>query len=227
MLLNIFQILAIFWLIRTTKVIFFYLYLWQLKEYHIGRFIDHFRTEKGKRLLFNGPNLLKIILLIYFFALPYFLPYFLSFLGVLLDNPFLVSLISLYFDSPWLIFYYLSSILYYFFPVALLIIYLSEDLKIFLDFFKKRVVSPVFTKKAVFLTSLTLIFGISVIPALFYFEKDLNFFPLWLLILDIFLPLIISIIFLFFQPLAVFLRSLIIIKAKRRKHLMAIDHLRR
>ena len=40
--------LGLFWLIRTIKNTFFFLYLWQLKEYHLGRFISHFDTEKGK-----------------------------------------------------------------------------------------------------------------------------------------------------------------------------------
>ncbi|MFA4998539.1 MAG: Mur ligase family protein [Candidatus Paceibacterota bacterium] len=62
--------LAFFWFIRTTKAVMFWIYLWQLKEYHIGRFIDHFRTEKGRSLFLNFSNVLKIILFIYFFALP-------------------------------------------------------------------------------------------------------------------------------------------------------------
>ncbi|KPJ56921.1 hypothetical protein AMJ49_03315 [Parcubacteria bacterium DG_74_2] len=43
---------SLFWFIREVKAILFWLYLWQLKEYHLGRFLDHFRTEKGKRILF-------------------------------------------------------------------------------------------------------------------------------------------------------------------------------
>jgi len=45
-----FFLLSILWFIRETKAILFWLYFWQLKEYHIGRFLDHFRTEKGRRL---------------------------------------------------------------------------------------------------------------------------------------------------------------------------------
>jgi len=62
--------LSTLWFLRTTKVILFYIYLWQLKEYHIGRFLDHFRTEKGKQLIFNKLNILKIILFLSFFAVP-------------------------------------------------------------------------------------------------------------------------------------------------------------
>jgi len=62
--------LAFLWFLRTTKAVLFWVYLWQLKEYHIGRFLDHFRTQKGKSLFFNFSNILKIILFVYFLALP-------------------------------------------------------------------------------------------------------------------------------------------------------------
>ena len=52
--------LSFFWFIRQTNAILFWLYLWQLKEYHIGRFIDHFRTEKGKKLFKNKLFILKL-----------------------------------------------------------------------------------------------------------------------------------------------------------------------
>lgn len=56
--------LDILWFLRTTKVTLFYLYLWQLKGYHVGRFLDHFRTAKGRQAVVNLPNALKLILLI-------------------------------------------------------------------------------------------------------------------------------------------------------------------
>ena len=49
-----------------------YCYLWQLKEYHVGRFLDHFRTYKGKKLFFNYFLLSKIILLLLFVFSPWF-----------------------------------------------------------------------------------------------------------------------------------------------------------
>ncbi len=54
------------WLIWMAKYILFWLYLWQLKDYHIGRFVDHFRTHKGKQLIFNFVQIFKLILLILF-----------------------------------------------------------------------------------------------------------------------------------------------------------------
>ncbi|MFH1967901.1 MAG: UDP-N-acetylmuramoyl-tripeptide--D-alanyl-D-alanine ligase [bacterium] len=55
-------ILISLWFIWELKYILFWLYLWQLKEYHFGRFIDHFRTHKGKRVLFNFTQGFKLIL---------------------------------------------------------------------------------------------------------------------------------------------------------------------
>ena len=67
-----FYILAIFWFIRTFRSFLFWLYLWQLKEYHFGRFLDHFRTEKGKRLLLNKLLFLKIALALILFYCIFF-----------------------------------------------------------------------------------------------------------------------------------------------------------
>jgi UDP-N-acetylmuramoyl-tripeptide--D-alanyl-D-alanine ligase len=65
-------ILSLFWLIETIKNTFFFLYLWQLKEYHLGRFISHFNTEKGRNLLSNPLIFLKIFFV--FFLNVVFLP---------------------------------------------------------------------------------------------------------------------------------------------------------
>jgi UDP-N-acetylmuramoyl-tripeptide--D-alanyl-D-alanine ligase len=55
--------LPIFWIIISIRMFLFYLYLWQIKEYQVKRFIDHFRTEKGKRLFINQTFFLKVFLL--------------------------------------------------------------------------------------------------------------------------------------------------------------------
>ncbi|MBZ9571995.1 UDP-N-acetylmuramoyl-tripeptide--D-alanyl-D-alanine ligase [Patescibacteria group bacterium] len=72
--------LSLFWFISKTKIFLFYLYLWQLKEYHIGRFRAHFQTEKGKELIFNPLIFLKIVLILIFFIFPASLPILLLFL---------------------------------------------------------------------------------------------------------------------------------------------------
>lgn len=70
----LFYYLAIFffWMVAAHRQILFWLYLWQLKEYHWGRFLAHFETQKGKRLFFSPLFLAKIAALI-FGAAYYFL----------------------------------------------------------------------------------------------------------------------------------------------------------
>jgi UDP-N-acetylmuramoyl-tripeptide--D-alanyl-D-alanine ligase len=75
--------LSIFWFIRGIKEILFWVYLWQLKEYHIGRFLAHFQTEKGKRLIFSTVNIIKILFFTSFFIEPIFLPVLLLILYIL------------------------------------------------------------------------------------------------------------------------------------------------
>src|SRR3989344_4745562 len=59
-------IISSLWFIRTCKAVFFWIYLWQLKDYHIWRFIDHFRTHKGKKIFLNGLFALKLVFLLVF-----------------------------------------------------------------------------------------------------------------------------------------------------------------
>ena len=61
-------LLPIFWFIRTARALLFALYLWQLKEYHIGRFLAHFHTAKGKRLFFHPFVAAKLALLALWFV---------------------------------------------------------------------------------------------------------------------------------------------------------------
>ena len=64
--------LSILWFLAFTKKLSFWIWLWQLKEYHIGRFKDHFTTYKGKKLLLNPLMIIKIALAftIYFYSEP-------------------------------------------------------------------------------------------------------------------------------------------------------------
>jgi len=63
-------LLSFFWYIRTARALLFVLYLWQLKEYHIGRFLAHFRTTKGRRLFFHPFVATKLALLLLWFFWP-------------------------------------------------------------------------------------------------------------------------------------------------------------
>lgn len=68
--MTLFALLGIFWSIRTAKAALFWIYLWQLKDYHIGRFVDHFRTAKGKQIFLNPLFLSKLLLFVVSFFYP-------------------------------------------------------------------------------------------------------------------------------------------------------------
>jgi len=167
--------LIFFWFIRETKAILFWHYLWQLKEYHIGRFIDHFRTEKGKRIFLNTLFFLKIFLLFLFLT-----------------------------TRPGLVIIY-----------VLLVLYLFESVKAAKDFFQKRLLKPILTKKTGVLIFTGLVLGIFFI--FFNWSKPLPNFTLRLLIFDILTPAITSGIILIFQPLTILVRNQIIKKAKAKR----------
>lgn len=177
-------LISFIWVLRIAKTILFWLYLWQLKEYHIGRFLDHFNTEKGKTLLFNGPVVLKVILIFIFSPIV---------------EPHL----------PLLFFCLFLSLVF--------IIYLFESIKIFIDFIKKTLKKPVWTKKTALLTPSLLIIEILFIYVLLINFTGFNKFIFWILLFDIITPLIVSIIVLLFQPLAFLGRNKIIQKAKQKR----------
>lgn len=59
---------AVFWAIKQLKAVLFWLYLWQLKDYHLSRFIAHFSTAKGRQIFINKAYLSKVFLALVFFA---------------------------------------------------------------------------------------------------------------------------------------------------------------
>lgn len=83
-------LISVLWLLIFTKKLFFWSWLWQLKEYHFGRFKAHFQTEKGKKLILNKLLILKLFLLggiVYYFS---FFLYFLV-LVFLLESIFVLK----------------------------------------------------------------------------------------------------------------------------------------
>ncbi len=205
-------ILSFLWFIRETKAILFWLYLWQLKEYRISRFLDHFRTEKGKKLLLNKLILLKLFLLGSFFIL---------------------QILILYAKSlPWHLFGVLILV------SILLILYLFESVKTFYVFFRKKLKAPVLTKKTLLLIVFGILIEILFIFTLFrsqiyiyalagqmeslrmvdiYNAVGDSIFPIGLILFDILTPIITSAIVLIFQPLAVLGRNRIIRNAKTKR----------
>jgi len=69
-MLLILTIFFVLWFIVALKSVLFWVYLWQLKEYHIKRFIDHFRTAKGQDLLLDKIRIIKVFLLALFLFNP-------------------------------------------------------------------------------------------------------------------------------------------------------------
>jgi len=67
--------LIAFWLVRSVKQVLFWIYLWQLKQYHRGRFLAHFKTENGKKLMLQPMQVLKTALLVVFLASSIFYPF--------------------------------------------------------------------------------------------------------------------------------------------------------
>lgn len=55
-------ILSFLWLIKLIKSVFFHVYLWQLKEYRLDRYLDYLRTAEAKRIYLSKKVLIKIIL---------------------------------------------------------------------------------------------------------------------------------------------------------------------
>ncbi len=112
--------IAIIWLLVFTKLLLFWLWLWQLKEYHWGRFKAHFETQKLRKLFFSlhglrypKPTKKTIIILIfgvlgellilfYSFSLSNFLFYFL-FLVLFILAPIIFSFLVLLFQIPAII----------------------------------------------------------------------------------------------------------------------------
>jgi len=164
MLIYILIILSILWFIRTLKIILFYLYLWQIKEYHIKRFIDHFRTSKGASLVFNVLNIIKIFLFSSLILLFYLLPfiYLFEFFKILLDiykrrlkKPVLtrktllliVSAISLEILFILILFWKIKLVLW--FPIYFLVADLLAPLIVFLIVFAFQPLTYIVRKKFV------------------------------------------------------------------------------
>lgn len=113
--------MAILWLVLETKLLFFWLWLWQLKEYHFGRFKAHFETQKIRKFLFSfiGPRYPKltnkILVILGSGIIIEFL--ILSRLFSLLDNLFYLWLLILIILAPAL---FSLLVLFFQFPVGIL-----------------------------------------------------------------------------------------------------------
>ncbi|HKZ34272.1 MAG TPA: hypothetical protein VJ179_00170, partial [Patescibacteria group bacterium] len=60
--------LIVLFLTRTIRVLWYVLFLWQLKEYRLDRMRIHLTTREGKKLLFGPVEITKNVLALVFLA---------------------------------------------------------------------------------------------------------------------------------------------------------------
>jgi len=178
-----FFLLGVFWFTRTAKNLLFWIYLWQLKEYHIGRFLDHFRTQKGKSLLLNPLQIYKLF-----------------FIGL-----FIVG-VSQKWVSPVFILI-----------LVLFLVYFIESLVFFNGISGKRVKIPTLTVKTSILISAGMIILVLFPLITFWIFRDIFWYAVALLVFDIFCPVIVSFIVLFFQPFAFLMKKRVLKRAKLKR----------
>jgi UDP-N-acetylmuramoyl-tripeptide--D-alanyl-D-alanine ligase len=170
-----FFLLIIFWFLVEIKFILFWLYLWQLKDYHIGRFVAHFETYKAKKIFLNFIQLLKIFLFI-----------------LLLISASLVSYLF------WILF----------------AIYVAESVLFLRGILFKSAKVPQATPKMLILMGAS--FSIVVLFLYQAYKLGGSLQLAWLLGFNILIPLIVSVVVLFFQPFFVLARNNILKKAAKK-----------
>jgi len=160
-------IFFLLWLIATLKSVLFWVYLWQLKEYHVFRFLDHFKTAKGQTLLLGKLRIIKIF-----------------FVCLFLFNPL----------APF---------------IFIGLIYVVESGKTALDFWKKKMLKPVFTAKTIVMSFMAVFLEIVFAGLAFWKIQgeawlSVLFFPVFLAIADLLTPFIISLLVIFLKPITNF-----------------------
>ena len=204
-------VVLFFWMLKEIKSFLFWTYLWQLKNYHIGRFLAHFDTYNGRKVITSKLLLIKYVI-------------FIILLLIIASSNSSLSELPLWQQIDQYSSYVLISI-----PL-LFAIYLLEGLVAFVSLIRRKVKGPQLTSKMSLLLPLIFIpLGVFIVVYTMLFINDYNNPSEWIvftlipfsfsiLAFDILTPLIVSFIVLFFQPVTVFMRSRLIRKAiKKRK----------
>ncbi len=109
--------ITILWFLIFFKTLFFWVWLWQLKEYHFGRLRAHFETQRARKIISSFhwiklPKLTKKTIVILFFGILlewliifYIFPlenviFYLLLLILLILSPVISSLLVLFFQVP-------------------------------------------------------------------------------------------------------------------------------
>lgn len=202
-------IILFFWLLKEIKSFLFWTYLWQLKDYHIGRFLSHFDTYKGKKILGNFSLYLKYVI-------------FLILLLLLGSN-------NLSYPEP-LDSYLLKYGTYLVGSIPLLfLIYILEGLSAAWGMLRRKLIAPKMTSKISFILPIIFI-PLGVIAVVFarlfiddylnpskWMSFDLIPFALAILAFDILTPLVVSFMVLLLQPITVLFKWRMINKAKKKR----------
>ena len=109
---------------RAFKSALFWIYLWQLKAYHVGRFMDHFRTYKGRKALFNLFSILKVALLCLSFLFQNYFFYFFLLVFVLYIVELLLFVKNIIFGGIKTPIFTLKAIFLTLFSIVFIIFYL-------------------------------------------------------------------------------------------------------
>lgn len=195
------------WLIKENKAILFWLYLWQLKEYHWGRFFDHFSTAKGKRIFLNPIFIIKAVLLIMSLSAYFFI-----------NN----SGNGSYFFSPAFYLFFSKYYAYatYFFATAVFTIFAFEAVWTFISIFKRSIIHPVLTKKSILLIAMAHLAAFALVFVLYGSILgemglfDFAFAAFYLLLFDLLTPLFVGLAVMIFQPLTVWEKNKVLERAK-------------
>ncbi|MDP2664424.1 MAG: Mur ligase family protein, partial [bacterium] len=194
---SILLFIVAFWFVRTLKAVLFWLYLWQLKEYHIGRFLDYFRTQKGKQSLFNKLTIFKSIVLL-----------------VVITYALLSSPSAMYEESIGNII--LALALSFFFYIT----YPVEGMRTVRQYLSHTLLKPVWTKKTLVLFLILSVVFLAI--AVYAISSSLVI----LLLFDILTPVVVSLVVMGLQPFTVLGRNRLIAQAKQKrdhfKNLMVI-----
>jgi UDP-N-acetylmuramoyl-tripeptide--D-alanyl-D-alanine ligase len=204
-------IVLFFWTLKEVKNFLFWTYLWQLKNYHIGRFLAHFDTYGGRKLITSKLSLFKYLV-------------FIILLIIIIPSNNITVVFQEYLAQY-------SSYILISIPL-LFLIYILEGVFALASLIRRKARVPELTSKISLLLPLVFIpLGIIIAVLTIIFVNDLSgpsewivfdLIPFAFLILafDILTPLIVSFVILFFQPITVLLRWRIIKRAMKKRSLM-------
>lgn len=194
-------IIIFFWLIKQIKADYFWLYLWQLKNYHIGRFNAHFDTIAGKKIF--G---------ISFFVKLFFCLVSLTFILCSLVYNFSYDNVKVLFNTIYIVIGIAGTLI------------IAEGAYSAKSLLLKQNKKPEHTKKMIFLEAIT--FLVLLMFLIFIVQKFLlignigltdSLYLIFLLYaFDLLSMVIVSSVVLFFQPMTVYLRNKTLSKARTK-----------